>query len=468
MAKLDPLTASAKSPAQAGLPPRPIDPHLLRKQVLRRLRSGEKVAAIAAESGVSRSTVYRWKRESTRAATKPPAARPSPRVGSAAAVAVPPPPTPAAAPAEGYLGNITGPGITDKWGVTGTDLGVCAVAPNGKLLSVFGDTFSGPTVGQGDWRAPVALIGSGDTYNQIRYENAGGADPNYARQLWSYVHDSPPWNQGGISTVIPSDVLVIGQTMYLHAIVNRGFGNVIWTGIWASTDNGVTWQEMGAKATFPASLYNGYAQLWSWDYNPDDGWVYVVSTGFQRDKGIILRRVLPGDIGDMTKYSGWGWANNQWAWDNVPTPITPPAETWGELTLRRLATGTWILGGFLSSRYALGYRTIDSPTADLYETPVQTPVIGTTWDAQDLMNNQVAQLYGGYVLPGSQLDIPGGVGLVVSQWDTATGWPYRTMQFRVTLNDTKGTAAAAKTPSTSQTARPPVGPSTKRKRKKNG
>ena len=68
--------------------------------------------------------------------------------------------------------------------------------------------------------------------------------------------------------------------------------------------------------------------------------------------------------------------------------------------MRRLATGTWILGGFLSSRYALGYRTIDSPTADLYETPVQTPVIGTTWDAQDLMNNQVAQLYGGYVLPG--------------------------------------------------------------------
>jgi hypothetical protein len=334
-------------------------------------------------------------------------------------------------------------------------------------------TFSGTTVGQGDWRAPVALIGSGDTNNQIHYENACGADPDYARQLWPYVHDGPPWNQGGISTVIPSDVLVIGQTMYLHAIVNRGFGNVIWTGIWASTDNGVTWQEMGAKATFPASLYNGYAQLWSWDYNPDDGWVYVVSTGFQRDKGIILRRVRPDDIGDMTKYSGWGWADNQWAWDNVPTPITPPAETWGELTLRRLDTGTWILGGFLSSGYSLGYRTIVSPTADLYEAEVQTPVVGTTWDAQDLANNRVAQLYGGYVLPGSQLDVPGGIGLVVSQWDTATGWPYRTMQFRVTLNDMTKTAAVPRAPSTrtpAPKARPPVpkGPSTRRKRKKSG
>jgi Domain of unknown function (DUF4185) len=226
-------------------------------------------------------------------------------------------------PVEGYVGDMTGPGITDKWGVTCTDLGVSVVAPNGQLLSVFGDTFSGNTVGQGDWRAPVALLGTGDTNNQIQYTSAGGADPTHAQQLWPYVHDGAPWNQGGISTVIPSDVLVIDQTLYLHAIVNRGFGNVIWTGIWTSTDNGVTWQEMGAKATFPASLYNGYAQLWSWDYNPDDGWVYIVSTGFQRDKGIILRRVLPQNIGDMTQYSGWGWANNQWGWDNTPTPITP-------------------------------------------------------------------------------------------------------------------------------------------------
>jgi Domain of unknown function (DUF4185)/Helix-turn-helix domain of resolvase len=419
-----------------------------RNQVLRRLRSGEKVAAVAADTGISRSTVYRWKRESTGAATKPPAARRSPTIGSAAVPVPTPAPQPAAAPVEGYMGDITGPGITDKWGVTCTDLGVSVLAPNGKLLSVFGDTFSGTSVGQGDWRAPVALIGSGDTDNQIQYENAGGADPNYAQQLWTYVHDGPPWNQGGISTVIPSDVLVVGQTMYLHAIVNRGFGNVIWTGIWASGDNGVTWQEMGAKATFPASLYNGYAQLWSWDYNPDDGWVYIVSTGFQRDKGIILQRVRPGDIGDMTKYSGWGWANNQWAWDNVPTPITPPAETWGELTLRRLDTGTWILGGFLSSGYALGYRAIDSPTADLYEAEVQTPVVGTTWDAQNLTSNQVAQLYGGYVLPGSQLDVQGGVGLVVSQWDTATGWPYRTMQFKVTLKDTTETSTVRRPQST--------------------
>jgi hypothetical protein len=342
------------------------------------------------------------------------------------------------ASAEGYLGDITGPSLTHQWGVTGTDLGVSVLAANGDLVSVFGDTFSGAAVGHGHWRSPVALIGTGDAERRIAYHKAGGADPGYAHQLWPYRHDDRRWKRGAISTVIPSDLLVVGQSLYLHAIVNRGFGNVVWTEIWSSADHGVSWRPLTPEAGFPATLHHGYAQLWSWDFDPDDGWVYVVSTGFQRDKGIILRRVRPEHIGDKTRYSGWGWADNRWAWNNEPTPVTPPGETWGELSLRRLDTGKWILGGFLSSAYALGYRTIESPTADLYSAELQTPVTGTTWEAQNLSGNRVAQLYGGYVLPGSRLDVPGGVGLVVSQWNTATGWPYRAMQFRVTLQDTTG------------------------------
>mgnify|MGYP000907579086 CR=1 FL=1 len=48
----------------------------------------------------------------------------------------------------------------------------------------------------------------------------------------------------------------------------------------------------------------------------------------------------------------------------------------------------------------------------------------------------VAQLYGGYLLPGSRVGKPGGIGLVVSHWNTRRGWPYRVMQFRTTLRDT--------------------------------
>ena len=92
------------------------------------------------------------------------------------------------------------------------------------------------------------------------------------------------------------------------------------------------------------------------------------------------------------------------------------------------------MGGFLSSGYCLGYRTFTNLTDDLKRVTVQKPVLGCTWDDEDHDGCQVAQLYGGYVLPGSRLGVTGGVGLVVSQWNTAHGWPYRVMQFRVTLS----------------------------------
>ncbi|MFN6552369.1 DUF4185 domain-containing protein [Mycolicibacterium septicum] len=395
----------------------------VRRKALHRMSSGESVAAIAADTGISRSTLSRWKSATNGRRS---------RARLAAAPVQPP------AGRGAKLADVTGVGITDRWGVTATDLGASVLAPNGTLVSVFGDTFSGVHVGEGLWRAPVVLIGSGDAQHPIRYEHAGGSDPNFAQQLWFYIHDDPStgWSHGGISTVLPSDLLRVDDTLYLHAIVNRGFPNVIWTEIWSSTDNGITWRHMGEKAKFAADLHHGQAQCWSWDYEPDDGWVYVVSTGFQRDKGIILRRVRPDGIGDNTRYVGWGWDGQRWGWGNEPTPITPADEHWGELTLRRLAPGKWVLGGFLASQYALGYRVIASPTANLHQAPIQTPVVGTTWEQEDHADGAVAQLYGGYVLPGAQLDVIGGTGLVVSQWNTTTGYPYRVMQFQATLADT--------------------------------
>jgi len=278
----------------------------------------------------------------------------------------------------GKVKDLTGPGITDHLGAMCTDLGASVLAADGNLVSVFGDTFSGNRVGVGDWRSPVILIGHGDATHPIVYRTAGGGDARYARQLWHYRHrPNPGLLRRGISTVIPSDLLRVDDTLYLHAIVNRGFGNVVWTEIWRSDDNGRSWR----------------------------------------------------NLGDRSKYLGWGHGR----WGKEATVITPDGETWGELTLRRLDCGTWVLGGFLSSSYALGYRTIATPTADLADVPIQRPVLGCEWANEDHDGCQVAQLYGGYILPGSRLNVTGGVGLVVSQWNTARGWPYRVMQFRVTL-----------------------------------
>ena len=165
--------------------------------------------------------------------------------------------------------------------MTCTDLGASVVAPNGKLVSVFGDTFSGRKVGRGDWRSPVVLIGTGDA-NHESFTNGPGRDPDYARQLWHYIHDDATtgWTRSGISTVIPSDLLCVDDSIYSarhrqsrlrQRHLDRDLG---------SDDNGVSWSTWAADAKFPADLYGGYAQCWSWDYEPDDGWVYVVATGF--------------------------------------------------------------------------------------------------------------------------------------------------------------------------------------------
>jgi hypothetical protein len=72
----------------------------------------------------------------------------------------------------------------------------------------------------------------------------------------------------------------------------------------------------------------------------------------------------------------------------------------------------------------------------MHTTRVQMPIVGSGWGDEDHEASKVAQLYGGYVLPGSRFDVVGGFGLVVSQWNTTSGWPYRAMQFRASVKDT--------------------------------
>ncbi|NDZ96926.1 DUF4185 domain-containing protein [Streptomyces sp. SID6673] len=336
------------------------------------------------------------------------------------------------------VGNLTGPGVSTQFGVGAADLGAMVEAPNGDIVAVFGDTYRKARAGSSDWRSPVVLIGNRNPEGRLVWERAGGPDPAYARQLWPYIHDSPPWHRGGFSTVIPSDLLRVGDDLYLHAIVVRGFPTVHWTEIWRSSDNGVTWGHMGPHATFAADLHDGLAQSWTWDFDPDDGWVYVISTAFQSGSGMILRAVRPADIGNRSAYIGWGYRDGAWAWGNPPTVITPDGEVWRETTFRRLGNGRdvgWVLGGFCMSDRGLSYRVLDGPTDNVGRRVKTTPIAEIAdWSAEDHPSGRVAQAYGGYVMPGSALDTPGGIDLAVSQWNTRTHWPYHVMQFATTLS----------------------------------
>ena len=134
--------------------------------------------------------------------------------------------------------------------------------------------------------------------------------------------------------------------LYLHVIVNRGFPHVIWTEIWSSADNGVSWDHMGAAAKFPADLHDRHAQLWSW-FDPDDGF-YVVSTGFQRDKGIILRQFRPARIGDASRRARPGGGRSTGGRGaSFPPHILDGETSWCVVALAGSGNGSWVLGSLL-------------------------------------------------------------------------------------------------------------------------
>ena len=182
---------------------------------------------------------------------------------------------------------------------------------------------------------------------------------------------------------------------------------------------------------FPVSPHDTLTDIWGSPYVVDgkvyvctnDGYVYVYSTGFQRDKPIILHRVRSDRITDLAAYEPWGWRDGYWAWGHPPTPIL--TGRFGELCLRPLG-GKWVLTWFNAGDYRIDGMIMDTPTSNLYTAYRQTLIYGGAWGAED--DNHVAQLYGGYVIPGSTLS---DLHLSVSQWNTDNGWPYRVMQFRV-------------------------------------
>ncbi len=315
--------------------------------------------------------------------------------------------------------DLTGPGHTDHFGVGGTDLGVTAVAPDGRLVSVFGDTFEQAGVGGPGWRSPVVLFGDPATAQRgIEWTGSAGAGW-YAEQALPYVHDSVI-NGRRVSTVLPTDLITIGREMYLHVMVCEGLGNVHWTEVHRSTDNGETWQHTGA--IWPGDQHGGLFQMLTWALG-EDGWVYAFSTGFQRDRGLILQRVPADRVTDPVAWEGWGFRDGMWAWGNPPTIALTGA--YGELCLRRIE-GRWLLVFFDAGNYRIDVLNLDHPTSNLYEAVRGTVLRGAAWHGEDHAGGHVAQLYGGYIVPGSTLD---DLHLVVSQWHTERNWPYRAMQF---------------------------------------
>ena len=320
--------------------------------------------------------------------------------------------------------DLTGPGRTDRFGVGGTDLGATARAPDGRLVSVFGDTFEHGGPGHPGWRSPVVLFADPATRRTGLEWTASAGPGDYAAQVIDYAHGGlRGWRR--VSTVLPTDVLTLGDAMYLHVMACHGLGNVRRTELHRSDDGGRTWAPTGV--TWPGGHLGGLFQMLTWEVDAAGDYVHVFSTGFQRAHGLLLQRVPAARLEDPSAWEGWGFADGTWGWGRPPTLVLPGA--FGELCLRRVED-RWVLVGFDAGHYRIDARVLDHPTANLHEAPTTTLLEGSGWHDEDHAAGRAAQLYGGYVVPGSTLDA---LDLVVSQWNTGTNWPYHCMQFRASL-----------------------------------
>lgn len=309
--------------------------------------------------------------------------------------------------------DLTGPGTSSKsFGVGGTDLGIPVRQPDGKIAYIFGDTFEQDGVGGPGWRSPVLLRSeAGDLSSGIRFTSAAGG--GYAKQILAYSHESPLY-----STWLPTDAVTIGDRMYLHFMVNKGLGNVQWSQIAYSDDNGESWNVSGAR--WEGDEDGGLRQLWTWARG-DDGYVYTLSTSFRRADPILLHRVRVDRLLDKSAYEPWGYKDGAWAWGNPATVVLDGA--FGEMCLRRVE-GKWLLSWFNARDYDITIKVFERPTSNLYTAKTYKPLRGGAWGLEN--DTTVAQLYGGYIHPDSTLH---DLHLIVSQWNTGTNWPYRAMQF---------------------------------------
>ncbi len=328
--------------------------------------------------------------------------------------------------------DLTGPGHTDRFEVGGTDLGATAVAPDGRLVSVFGDTFARPGVGGPGWRSPVVLFADpASVGGGLRWTGSAGQGERAGQVVRYRHHGIRRWGRRirRVTTVLPTDLITLGDEMFLHVMVCRELGDVRWTEVHRSRDNGVSWRPTGVR--WPADHLDGHFQMLTWERG-EDGYVYAFSTGFQRDKGLILSRVPADRVLDVDAWEPWGLAGDGWGWGRAPTVVLPGR--FGELSLRRVED-RWVLAMFDDGNYRMDVLVLDSPVADLHTAPRATVLQGVGWDEEDHAAGRVAQLYGGYVLPGSTL---ADLHLVVSQWNTTTNWPYRAMQFTVDVSALRG------------------------------
>lgn len=211
------------------------------------------------------------------------------------------------------IGMITGPNSINSEmlltsGVKGTDLGIPFTLPNGKMMLLYGDSFSGDNM-KGLWNSNFMAISSdnklsdGLSFDRIVTNDIGGAKP-FAQGK----HQSDNELDKNVEvTKIPTGGISIGENVYIFYMSIRYWGV---GGSWLVTYNQClkakdsTYQEFeevkGLRWNDDELYYAG--QIYPFDNPQDEEHIYFTSIPGGRNDGAIMFRVDKDKFENKSEY----------------------------------------------------------------------------------------------------------------------------------------------------------------------
>lgn len=223
------------------------------------------------------------------------------------------------------VGWVTGPGITNGFGIYGTDLGIMwENGLTGKIQLAFGDTFSGPNM-TGNWRSNVLLL-STDTNltNGLSLLQTG-----YAYQ---FIPSAPgalfPILNSEV-TIIPTAAISVNQEQYVNYMSVKSWDT---PGRWTTNYSAISMYDQATdkwvlvpstirsagwfRSSTPYVAGSQNFQQAAYVLEPtnqvaegDPQYVYAFGTPSGRAGSAYLSRVAKDNITDLSKYEYWDGSN---------------------------------------------------------------------------------------------------------------------------------------------------------------
>lgn len=301
----------------------------------------------------------------------------------------------------------------DRFGISGTDLGISWDNGSGQTLMAFGDTFGDCDAAGQEWRHNV-LLRSADVNlaNGITVPNPVPGDQNSGSVVTA---ERPQFAQQIIDaldlpaveiTTIPTAAISVGDIQYINYMSVRAWGDpgrwdTNYSAIAVSRDNGQTWvpQPLTVRVNSGVTIEgveqvhadNSNFQMGAYLRGKDDDYIYQYGTPNGRYGAVYLARVKPADILDLSKYQYYSnnpanhWPDTMGDLKAIaPAPVSEMSVAWNRYLKK------YVMLHGIESQGQLVLRTADRPE-------------GPWSDAKTLLNRTqtAGGIYAPYIHPAS-------------------------------------------------------------------